>query len=173
MRSTTTILLTLACTLAACGDSAGPVDSGLPPEKIGKELTADEEDKLCLAAAENLSSQNTDAERKNFACVSTGIGFAAAGENTPESCEAFAEMCRNGAGEEGGKDDGADMCMLGFDINACDAKIGDIEACITERNEAIGKLIREASCDAVGQMPGEPVVGPACGKLKSTCPGIA
>jgi predicted small lipoprotein YifL len=169
MRSTTTILLALACTLAACGDSAGPVDSGLPPEKVGKELTADEEEKLCVAAAENLAAQNTDAERKNFACVLLGVGLG-----SPESCEQLAEMCRNGAGEDGGEDDGGtQMCMLRFDIDACDAKISDIEACITEQNETLGRAIREASCDDVGKTPSEPVVGPACSKIKTNCPGIA
>jgi len=170
MRRPTTILLILACTLAACGgDDAGPVDSGLPPEKSGKELTADEEEKLCLAAAENLASRNTDAERKNFACVFVGLAFG-----SPESCEQLAEMCRNGAGEDGGEaEGGAQMCMLNFDLSACDAPISDIEACITEQNEALSKAIREASCDDAGKTPTDPVVGPACSKIKSTCPGIA
>jgi hypothetical protein len=173
MRTTTTILLALACTLAACGDSAGPVDSGLPPEKTGKELTADEQEKLCFAYREHLVGQNTDAERKNAACVATGMLVAAAGDNSPETCEKLAEMCRDGAGEDGGEDDGTQMCMLSIAFSSCDATIADIEACLTEKNEAIGKALRAASCDDIGKMPGEPVVGPACSKIKSTCSGIA
>ena len=171
MRSPTTILLTLACTLTACGgDGVGPVDSGVPPEKFGKDLTADEEEKICLASAENLAGQNSVAELKNFSCVLFGLTFAALGDNTPEACESAAQMCRDGAGEAGDDDGGADMCTL--DLSACDAPVVDIEACLTERNEAFGKAVREASCDDAGKMPTEATDGPACSKIKATCPGI-
>ena len=173
MRNPTLALLTLACTLAACGDDPGPVDSGLPAEKTGKELTADEEKTLCEANIKNLAAQNTEAELKNSDCVTDGLFFAAAGENTPASCESFAQMCRDGAGEEAGDEGGEQMCVLGFDPSACDATIVDIEACLTEKNVAAGEAIRDASCDAAGKTPSEPVVGPMCAKIKSTCVGIA
>ena len=176
MRSTTLLTLasTLACTLAACGgDSGGPVDSGLPAEKTGKELTPAEEETLCVENAEHLARQNSEAEVKNFACVTAGLIFAAAAGNTPAECEAFAEMCRDGAGEEGGEEGGAQMCMFAFDMSTCDATVADIEACLTERNEATGDAIREATCNVAGMMPADPVVGPACSKIQTACPGIA
>jgi len=173
MRNSTLGLLTLAATLTSCGGDPDPVDSGLPAEKTGKELTADDEKTLCEAAVKNLAAQNTEAELKNFACVVQGLFFAVAGDNTPAACESFAQMCRDGAGEEGGEQGGEQMCVLGFDPSACDATITDIEACLTEKNAATGDAIRDASCDAAGKTPAEPVVGPMCAKIKSTCVGIA
>jgi len=173
MRNSTLLLLSLAATLTACGGDPAPVDSGLPAEKTGKELTAEEEETLCEANAKNLAAQNTEAELKNFACVVAGLFFAAASDNTAAACEGFAQMCRDGAGEEGGDDGGEQMCVLGFNPAACDATIADIEACLTEKNQAIGDAIRDASCDDAGKTPTDPVVGPKCAKIKSTCVGIA
>jgi len=176
MRNSTLLLLTLAATLTACGGDPAPVDSGLPAEKTGKELTAEEEETLCEANAKNLAAQNTEAELKNFACVIVGLLFTEAGDNAAAACEDFAQMCRDGAGEEageeGGDDGGEQMCVLGFNPAACDATIADIEACLTEKNQAIGDAIRDASCDDAGKTATDPVIGPMCAKIKDTCVGI-
>jgi hypothetical protein len=178
MRTPTAIFHTLACTLAcilaACGDGGGPVDSGLPPEKTVMELTTDEADKLCRANVEHLASQNTAAELKEWSCVLAGQMFAMKASNTPAECEQFAQLCRDGAGEEAGNEEGGgDTCSLGFELTTCTATIADVEACMTEKNEAFGDGIRAASCDDVGKEPVTPVTGPSCTKVKSTCPGIA
>ncbi len=168
-----TFLLTLVLTLTACGgDSAGPVDSGLPAEKTGKDLTVAEQDTLCRAGVDNLERQNSAGEQKEYACVFTGLTFTALAKNTPEECEVVADMCRNGAGEDGG-DEGGDTCNLNLDLSTCGATIADIEACFTEKNEARGDVIRSASCNDAGKPASDPVVGPACAKIKTTCPGIA
>lgn len=169
-----TLATTLACTLAACGgEGGGPVDSGLPPEKTGMELTADEADRLCTANLENLSSQNTAGEQKNATCVALGLLFTAQAGNTPAECESVAKMCRDGAGEDGMMEGGEQMCELGFELMTCTATIADIEACMTEKNEASAEAIRNISCDDAGKDPIAPVTGPSCTKIKSTCPGIA
>lgn len=179
MRTRTPTLHILATTfasiLAACGGGGGgPVDSGLPPEKTVMELTVDEADTLCRANLDNLASQNTAAELKEFACVLQGQIFAMAANNTPAECEKFAQMCRDGAGEEGSNEEGGnDMCSLGFEQSTCTATVADVEACMTEKNEAIGDGIRAASCDDVGKEPVTPVTGPSCTKVKTSCPGIA
>ena len=175
MRTFTTPCLVLACTLAACGgDGPGPVDSGLPAEKSGKELTEAERETFCEEAAANLAARNTDAERKNAACVGFGIGFAALAGGTVEECEEFAKMCRDGAGEDEGGNEGGEepACSLSAALATCDAPVADIEACVTEQNEAAADAIRELSCDDIGKMPTESMDGPACAKIQATCPSV-
>ena len=171
MRTFTTHCLALACTLAACGDDGpGPVDSGLPAEKSGKDLTEAERETFCEAAAENLAAQNTKAEQ----CVLVGLTAAAVIGGTAEDCQLIAKMCRDGKDEQSGGDE--PMCSYDAALPTCDAPIADIEACVTERNEAAGDAIRQASCADLGETPGEtpgdPVVGPACTKIKATCPSV-
>ena len=173
MRTFTTHCLVLACTLAACGgDGPGPVDSGLPADKSGKELTEDERQTFCEVATANLAARNTEAELKNFGCVIAGLTFAALAGGTEEECESVAEMCRDGAGEDG-NDGGEELkCSLAAALPTCDAPVADIEACITEQNEVAADAIREASCADVGKMPTEVTDGPACAKIQSTCPSV-
>jgi hypothetical protein len=169
MRSPITHTFLLVCLAAACGgDDVGPVDSGLPAEKTGAELTADEADTLCRASAENLAGQASKDEFINAECVIYGIAFAKEASGGAAVCEQFVKMCRD---EE--QPPPSDTCTLGFELTTCTAAVGDIEACLTERNEAIGRGIREASCDDIGKEPTQPVAGPACTKVKTSCPGIA
>lgn len=177
MRSTTAILLALVCTLAACGsDGPGPVDSGVPPEKTGTDLTADETEQLCLANVENRNNQNTLDEKKKFACVVVAVLFADETSFNRDECETIVQMCLKDSKTE---DDGDDMCALGFDPATCDATIADIEACLTEQNEAFGAGVRKTSCSNIEKMLADDngddavVDGPACAKIKATCPGIA
>ena len=175
MRTITTPCLLLACTLAACGgDGPGPVDSGLPAEKSGKDLTEDERESFCEAAAANLAARNTDAERKNAVCVAIGLAFAGLGGGTVEECEEFAVMCRDGDGEaEGGNEGGEEpACSLAAALATCDAPIADIEACVTEQNEATADAIRELSCANLSATPTEAKDGPACAKIQATCPSV-
>lgn len=174
MRSLSATLLTLACSLAACGgDDGGPVESGLPADKTGTDLTTDEAEALCNANAEHIASQNTAAELKNFVCVTFGIGFAMESGNSPDKCEQLAQMCRDGAGEGGSGEGGGDQsCALGFDLATCSASVADIEACLTEKNEAAGDAIRELSCDDVGKPAETPKAGPLCAKIEAVCPDI-
>lgn len=175
MRSPTKTLLTslLACTLVACGGDGGggPVESGLPEDKTGDQLTTDEAETLCQAAGDNLASRVSEAQLKNYACVLSGIIFAGQGDGSVESCEKLVQMCNDGAGEDDGGEPA--MCSLGFDTTTCTATVADIEACITEKNEALAEAIRSASCDDIKKEPGEPVTGPACTAVKANCPGIA
>ncbi len=175
MRNFTTLCLVLACSLAACGgDDPGPVDSGLPADKSGKELTEAERETFCEAAAKNLEARVTEAERKNAACVGLGIAFAALGGGTVAECEEFAQMCRDGAGEADGGNEGGEEpdCSLSAALITCDAPTADIEACVTEQNEAAAAGIRDLSCADIDKMPTESVDGPACAKIQATCPSV-
>ncbi len=172
MRSPTPHTLLLACFVAACGgDGGGPVDSGLPADKTGAELSSDEAETLCNAAAENLASQVTEAEQTNAFCVGIGLAFAAQAGGTAAECEQLAKMCRDNP-EENGQQPG-DMCTLGFELSTCTATVADLEACLTERNEASAEAIRGISCDDIADEPATPAAGPACTKIKTSCPGAA
>lgn len=173
---TQTLLLTFLCTLAsACGGgAAGDVDSGLPAEKKVSELTPSEQETLCRASAENLAAQASESELKRYGCI-LGAAFVAAGSDDPvAACEAFVPMCLDAPAEgEGG---GTDTCMLTVEATTCQATVGEFEACLTEQNETFGAAVREASCDDFADQtgePAEPVAGPACTKIKTTCPGTA
>ncbi len=173
MRTLPTLLLALACTLAACGDDGGgpgPVDSGLPADKAGKDLSAAEEETLCDARLDNLARQNTAAEQRRFQCLLDAMGFTQMSKNTPEECQQVFDMCEEPAS---GGDGGGGTCMFTFDLSTCEATVAEIEACLTEQNEAVGDGIRALSCDDVGKPPATPTVGPACTQIKTTCPGIA
>ena len=178
MRSPTVILLALACTLAACGsDGPAPLDSGIPDEKTGAELTADEQEQLCTANVDHLSDQSTVSEKKKFACVAVALLFADASSFNRDECESLVQMCLKENSEP--ENDGEDMCILPFDPANCDAAIADIEACLTEQNEAAGAVIRGTSCSSIEKSLAEDdgdndevVDGPACTKLQTTCPSI-
>lgn len=172
---TPTLIFTLACTLVACGDSSdsgGPVDSGLPAERKGSELSDAEAKQLCEASAEQLAGQLDTADLKHFFCVTQGIFAAAAGGNMVSTCEGVYDMCMmmDFKPTDGG---GADTCMLAFDLTTCEATVSDIEACLTEQNDASASAFKTASCDDVGKEPTTPTSGPACTKAKASCPGIA
>lgn len=176
MRSPMTLRFTLACTFVAClpclacGDSdPGAVDSGLPADKLGSELSASEADTLCQARVDNLAAHNSDAEREHASCVVQGIAFSATAKDPVASCELFVPMCLDAPPQNTGTGDG---CPLTF-LATCEASVADIEACLSEQNEATAAAIRDASCDAAGKDPVAPVAGPVCSKLKTSCPGIA
>lgn len=166
---TRSLLLALACSLAAAcgGDEAGPVDSGLPAEKKVSELTPSEQETLCRAAAENLASQVSASDAKRAACIA--IGASLGGDDPVASCEGFVPMCLDAPDD--GDNGGTDTCMLSFDATTCTAPVSEVEACLSERNEATGAALRELSCDDLVKEPVDPVTGPACTKIKTTCPG--
>lgn len=166
---TRTLLLTLACSLAAAcgGDEPGAVDSGLPAEKKVSELTPSEQETLCRAAAENLASQVSASDAKRAGCIAASALLG--GADPVASCETFVPMCLDAPDE--GDTGGTDTCMLSFDAATCTAPVSEVEACITERNEAAGAALRELSCDDLVKEPVDPVTGPACTKIKTTCPG--
>lgn len=170
MRTPITLLVTLACTLAtACGDSGpGDVDSGLPADKKVRELSASEQETLCNAAAENLADRNSASEVKRFGCI---LGSAFGGGDDPVAfCESFLPMCLDAPAQDG-EDPGT--CKLTIVVETCDATVADFEACLTEQNETTAAGIRDASCDDLGKDPVTPVAGPACAKIKTSCPGTA
>lgn len=172
MRTPVTILVTLACTLAsACGDSSpGDVDSGLPPEKKVSELSASEQETLCEAATDNLAGRNSADELKRFGCI---LGSAFGGGDDPVGfCESFLPMCLDAPPQEG-EDPEPSTCKLAIVVETCQATVSEFEACLTEQNETTSRAISDASCDDLGKEPVTPVAGPACAKIKTTCPGTA
>jgi hypothetical protein len=168
MRSPT-LLLILACTLVACGgsDSGGPVDSGLPAERKGSELSDAEAEQLCEASARHLASQLDNDDIHHFNCVFQAI-TAASISGMVETCEGIYDMCIQMPYTP---DDSGGACMLG-DLTMCQATVGDMEACFTERNNATATAFKAASCNDLGKEPTEPTDGPACSKARASCPGI-
>lgn len=171
MRTPISLLVILACTLAsACGNGGpGDVDSGLPNDKKGSELTDSEATTLCEANADNLAGRNSSSEQKRFACIL--VSASSGGDDPVGFCKSFVPMCVDAPPEDG--DGEPTKCLLPFDTTTCEASIADIEACLSEQNEAIGAGISDLSCDDLDDAPGEPTTGPACTKAKADCPGIA
>lgn len=170
MRSPT-LIFTLACTLVACsgGDNGGPVDSGLPAERKGSELTDAEATQLCEARAEQLSAQVDADDAHHFTCVVSGI-FVANGNVA--TCETVYDMCIKMDPEP---TDGGAACTFSFDLATCDATVSVLEDCFTEQNKATAASFKAASCDDADNAPTEPTeptLGPACTKAQASCPGV-
>ncbi len=170
MRSPT-LILTLACTLVACGggDNGGPVDSGLPAERKGSELTDAEAKQLCEASAKQLDAQVDSDDAHHFACVVAGI-FVANGNVA--TCETVYDMCIKMDPKP--TDSGA-ACTFSFDLATCDATVSVLEDCFTEQNDATAAGLKAASCDDADNEPSgsnKPTSGPACTKAQASCPGI-
>lgn len=171
MRSPT-LLLTLACTLVACGSSSGgPVDSGLPAERKVSELNEAEATQLCEARAEHLAAQLDTADLHHQSCVFAGIAAASLGGGMVATCEAFYDMCIKM--EFKPTDGGNEACTLGFETSTCEATVRVVEDCLTEQNDATAAAFKNASCDDLGKEAPTPTSGPACTTAKASCPGIA
>lgn len=169
---TPTLLLTLACSLVACGgdDGGGPVDSGLPAERKGSELSDAEATQLCEARAEQFGDQLSTEDLKHQACVTAGLVTAGLGGGMVATCETFYDMCMK---MEFKPTDSGGACMLGFELSTCEATVSVIEDCLTEQNNATAAALKAISCDDLNKEPVTPVTGPACTTAKATCPGIA
>ena len=171
MRSPT-LLLTLACTLVACGSSSGgPVDSGLPAERKGSELSDAEATQLCEARAEHLAAQLDTDDLHHQSCVIAGITAASLGGGMVETCQTVYDMCMQM--EYKPTDGGDNTCMLGFELTTCDATVSALEDCFTEQNDATATAFKAASCDDLNKEPTTPTTGPACTTAKANCPGVA
>jgi len=168
-----TLFLTLACTLVACGgdDGGGPVDSGLPAERKGSELSDAEATQLCEARGEQFGDQLSTEDLKQQSCVLSGLAAAGLGGGLVETCETFYDMCMKM--EFTPTDGGGGACMLGFELSTCEATVSVIEDCLTEQNNATAAALKALSCDDLAKDPVTPTTGPACTTAKATCPGIA
>ena len=167
-----TLLLTLACTLVACsGSSGGPVDSGLPAERKGSELSDAEATQLCEARAQHLAAQVDNDDLHHQSCVRAGIATASLGGGMVSTCQTFYDMCikMEFKPSEGGNA----ACMLGFDLTTCNATVSVLEDCFTEQNEATASTLKSLSCDDLGKEATTPTTGPACTTAKASCPGVA
>jgi hypothetical protein len=171
MHSPARLLSLLACSLLACGGGGGGgVDSGLPADRKGSELSAADETALCDASADHLASLVSEADAENFACVLAGIAVASMGNGSVETCQMTYDLCID---QEPMDDPAPTTCALGFELSTCNATVADIEACLTEKNEATDRSFSAASCNDITAEPAEPTVGPACMKARADCPGIA
>lgn len=166
----TTSSLLLACTLLACGGDGGggSVDSGLPAEKKGSELSDSEGTTLCEAQFTHLGTLVSEQDAHRFACVGTGITAALLGDGSVMSCQIVYDMCIKTEPEP--SEPGT--CTLTF-LDTCDATVAEIEACLTARNELLADSFKSASCEDVkNTAPSEPESPAACSSIESTCPGI-
>ena len=170
MRSPT-LLLTLACTLVACGGGTdgGPVDSGIAKERKGSELTAAETTQLCEARAEQFAAQVDNDDLKHEDCVLKGIATATLGGGMVATCRSFYDMCMK---MEYKPTPSEGACMFAFELSTCDATVAVLEDCFTEQNDATAAALKALSCDDLSKDPVEPTSGPACTKAQASCPGV-
>lgn len=166
------LLLTLACTLFACGGDGGGsssgVDSGLPAERKGSELSDSEAKQLCEARAAYLSAKISEDDLKNFSCVLAGAFVG--GENV-DTCQMVYEACLEEEPMSADTGETAE-CALSFELSTCNATVAEIEACLTEQDNAYAEAITTATCADVSTDPGSASAGPACSKAQANCPGI-
>lgn len=171
MTTPTRLLLTLACTLLACGGDSGPgpVDSGLPDERKGSELSDAEAKQLCEARADHAAALISEDDAKHQACTFGGLVVAG---GSVETCKTFYDMCIKMDFEE--DPEPAGECMLGFELSTCEATIAEIEACFTEEDDANAAAFKSISCNdaATTGDPNPPQAGPACSTAQAKCPGI-
>lgn len=171
MHTPKSLLLALACTFLACGGDSGPdsVDSGLPAERKGSELSDTEADQICKARAEYGATLIDEDEAKRVACVFSGLLFS---EGNAETCQMFVDMCVNEEFEEGEGGEGGE-CYLDFELSTCDATVSEIEACLTEKDRDAAAAAKSLTCSsAFGGEGMEPQAGPACSAAQVKCPGI-
>lgn len=172
MHTPKSLLLALACTFLACDSDSGPtsVDSGLPAERKGSELSDTEADQLCKARLEYSATLVDEDELKRQACVFGGLAVSGGNAST---CQMIVDMCLNEEFEEGEGGEGGSECYLDFELSTCDATVAEIEACLTEKDRDDAAALKSLTCSSdITAEPTEPQAGPACSAAQVKCPGI-
>lgn len=171
---TIVFLVALACGLSACKDD-GPadLDSGLPEDKVGTDLTPAEQTQLCEARADYAASLLSPAEAKNAACTLEGVLFAVLNGGDQKACETVRDGCLQKPDET----TGGDTCELGVDWTTCEATVTQLEDCYQENSDALVELTRSFSCAKIEEYKANPpktspAEGPACSAAEARCPTV-
>lgn len=167
------LLVALACGSFACKDD-GPadLDSGLPEEKVGTELTPTEQTQLCEARADYAASLVSPAEAKSMACTLEGIFFAAFNGGDQKACETVRDGCLQKPDKPA-----SGTCDLGVDWTTCAATVAELEDCYQENADASLELTRSLSCAKIEEYKASPpdtspAAGPACSAAEARCPTV-
>lgn len=166
-------VLALACTLGACKQEPTSVDSGVPTDKQGSELTPAEQAQLCDSIEEYTSSRVSDDQAKRYACTTLAITATVLSDGDAAACKILLDGCLQDDGMPPGE---APECQLAItDWSACMATVAELEACYTDIIDAQIDNFRSLSCDKIEEYktaePAEPMQSESCSRADAKCPG--
>jgi|GEM_PF-2986461 len=131
--------LAMATLLLGCSSPAGPIDSGLPEDKLMSELTADELAAYCESSAIALTESYADID------VCVVLAITSAGSDYFESradftdaslralCDAYYSSCKQDPARNGGKVTIL-PCMTSTEgADSCQVTVGQMEQCSNDR----------------------------------------
>ena len=162
--------------LCACDDDdggGGSFNSGVDGTKQVSDLTDDEANAICRAAA----SYGESLISRRQACVVASILFS----EDSASCNQFAQACEQAPAEP---DDEDDDCQDGLpaELRDCDATVAEMESCQVGLANLVVQAVQGLSCSQAGSpdaqerassifSAGNPAAVPACEAVRTKCPG--
>jgi len=146
----------LVLTAGCGGDSSGsPADTGLPPEKLLSEVTAEEATQACEKVQGNFERRYNENTLIQAVCT---IG-AASSSTTASSCSNLRDACIEEAMQPDSElsmtldldaiDFGCDMA--GFE-QCGDATVGELETCLDDTLDTLDALLNRFDCGDAGMV---------------------
>jgi hypothetical protein len=145
------------------GVDTGAPESGVDPALRLVELPSDLAARVCSAWSARLDRLVPRSAYVEASCTQQAWPLSADAEFKPSQprCQELRAMCVASGGALGGftpaQSIGADLIdpvrcvspLAGLDIGACDATVGDLEACSTPLSAAVSEHIKLITCDAL------------------------
>lgn len=137
------VVLVSAVVATACSSSG--VSSGVDQNKPASEVTDEEAQKVCEAARSYSESKITVDLGCRFAgATAAGLAYALSGgqlsvEDLRAACEEGVELCKDEQDDDGDDDSSCDSATAR--PAACDATVGDIEACLTAQIDTFSEFL--------------------------------
>ncbi|HKU44202.1 MAG TPA: hypothetical protein VJR89_38845 [Polyangiales bacterium] len=184
----------------AAAVDAGPPESGVAADSKLSDLSDEDAGRVCAALSRRFDRVLSPAAYRKASCTQQAWPVSFDFSNTsgelmgsPPRCEMLVQMCLDQGGALGDFTPtaslGADLvdrarCTepgAGLDLVACEATVGDLEACgAAVASELTARLPRE-TCDALADpqglerasMPIDLAQLPACQPLQERCPGFS
>jgi hypothetical protein len=182
-------LLTVFAFYPACGgssDSGGSggnssgsaqVSSGLPPQTMVSDLTADQATQLCNAVATSTNRVITDEKYCTFFAVTQTLAPTGNGsfQLDATACDSAVQDCLSN-GQSFASGSGCDSGQVA-DIASCNVTVQEFQACYTAKLQSASTLFGSLSCD---RAPTTEEVSsfdpnaqpPECDGLDQKCPGV-
>lgn len=170
------VVMGAAFMMPACGDDdddgggsavAGSVDTGVPEDKTLSELDEGDKDAIC-DTIDGLVGPEVE-------CFGAALLIALFSEDVA-ACQATFDACIDDPeqfAEESDFDFGEGACSVENIPEDCNATVGELEACISEQNDAIQSLLDNFDCAEVLDSDGsDEGPGPACQAVEEKCPGF-
>jgi hypothetical protein len=167
------------------GDTATPIDTGLPDSTQVQALTPQQFTSACEALRADVDRRLPVEVTTQGFCEAYSAGLV----NDPAECRSAAEICvtqvNNGSNMFVTRED-LDLSMVECSsdtsmLQGCGATVGELEVCLQDRVEAIEGLLADNDCDAAASIDLDDVVAlgaalervPAsCTTLQAECPGL-